>query len=265
MKYSICHQKICRNNSKNWTAPWKLTTKATKRTSPSLKKAKKTKTLTNQFDEAQKNIKLQKDLALLETFDREDPTPVTFDAAEISRNELMYSGRGSATIAGANYEGVIQDRIKMLTDTTTDNTRWAPELAKKMMRGGLVSFNSEKEKGEVVEAAKEYAHKLGRSASNARKGLPDVISEYEFAPLTERMQASITDRYIRGKHVNLAAKPHKSEVLNHIRTSLFRNNTYLARDGAVFMRKVEDMLAGSKPAGNKSAPKKQGKPAAIKK
>lgn len=196
----------------------------------------------------------QGDLAQMEQFDRDDISAVVFDPAEVSREDLLHSGRGSATITAGNFEGVVQDRIKMLTDTTQDGTRWAPEMAKRMMRGGLVSFKSEEEKAAVVEAAKDYAYRLRRSASNVRKGLPDVVAEHEFAPLPARMQTSIVDRYVRGRHTDVKAKPHGSEVLNHVRASLARNNTYLGRDGAVFLRRVEGLLAGSRAA---TKPKKQ--------
>ncbi|GAM82149.1 hypothetical protein ANO11243_001280 [Dothideomycetidae sp. 11243] len=196
----------------------------------------------------------QQDLATMEQFDREDVTPVVFDPATVTREEFLHSGRGGSTISAGNFEGVIQDRVKMLTEMRQDATRYAPDMARKMMRGGLVSFNSEQEKDAVVKEAKSYAHRLKKSASNVRKGLPDVISEYEFAPLADNMQTTIVDRYVRGKHADLAAKPHKSEVMNHVRASLSRNGTYLARDSAVFLRKVESIIAGSK-----SPPKEQRK------
>ena len=151
---------------------------------------------------------LQQQLNELEQFDKQDITPVTFTPAPVTRAELLHSGQGNATITAGNFEGVIQDRVKALTERSHATTRYAPEMAKTMMRGGLISFNSPEERDAVVGAAKDYAHRLKRSASNVRKGLPDIVSEFGFAPLPDKLQDSIVDRYVRGRHTDLAGRPH---------------------------------------------------------
>lgn len=201
---------------------------------------------------------LQHDLHMLEQYDREDVTAVPFTPAHVTpaeiREQYLHSGRGTATISASNFEGVVQDRIKMLTEMRQADFRYAPDMAKKMMRGGLISFNSEEEKAEVVAAAKDYAYKLNKSANKARKG-EEGVTEHEFAPLPQATQDAILARYVRGRYWDMEKKRFKSEVLNRVSVNVAKNNTYLGRDGAVFLKKVQGLVAPQEGARGKQAGK----------
>ncbi|KAF2222392.1 hypothetical protein BDZ85DRAFT_263576 [Elsinoe ampelina] len=185
---------------------------------------------------------LQRDLHDLETYDKHEVTPIPFFPAETSKEQYLRAGRGNATISAANFEGVVQDRIKALTDKRQNDFRYAPDIAKRMMRGGLVSFQSEKERDEVVAAAQDYAYKLKISASKARKG-KDEVAEHEFAPLSDSMQSAIVARYVKGKYWEMSRKRYDSDLLNQVSAAVAQNNTYLGRDSAVFMKKLQAMVA----------------------
>ncbi|KAF4555698.1 Hypothetical protein D9617_2g056610 [Elsinoe fawcettii] len=184
---------------------------------------------------------LQRDLHDLEMYDKHDITPIPFSPAESSKQHYLHAGRGNATIAAANFEGVVQDRIKALTDKRQNDFRYAPDIAARMMRGGLVSFESAKERDEVNAAAQDYAYSLNRSASKARKG-KDEVGEHDFAPLDEHMQNSILSRHVRGRYWDMDKKRYKSNVLNHVSAAVTKNNTYLGRDSAVFLKKVQGLV-----------------------
>ncbi|KAG8630569.1 hypothetical protein KVT40_002188 [Elsinoe batatas] len=199
---------------------------------------------------------LQRDLHDLETYDKHEVTPIPFSPTETSKEQYLRAGRGNATIAAANFEGVVQDRIKALTDKRQNDFRYAPDIAKRMMRGGLVSFQSEKERDEVVAAAQDYAYKLKTSASKARKG-KDEVAEHEFAPLSDTMQSAIVARYVKGKYWEMSKKRYNSDLLNQVSAAVAQNNTYLSRDSAVFMKKLQAMVAPPRQGGGQKQARKQ--------
>ncbi|PNS20251.1 hypothetical protein CAC42_5701 [Sphaceloma murrayae] len=193
---------------------------------------------------------LQHDLNMLEQYDKADVTPIPFAPAQTSREAYLHSGLGAATISAKNFEGVIQDRIKALTESRQGTFRYAPDMAKRMMRGGLISFNSVEERDEVVAAAKDYAYKVRRSASKARKG-EEGPGEWDFAPVSERTVGEMVGRYVRGRYWGMHGEGGEgNKVLDHVARAVAQNNTYLGRDGAVFMNKVKGLVT-PQPRGGK--------------
>ena len=162
----------------------------------------------------------QHEMALLEQFDKEDIGDVSFDPDTVSRDEFLRLGQGGATIAGNNYEGVIEDRVKLLSERMQDGFRWAPDMGERLKKGEFVDFKDEAEK-QVVQ--KMFGRKV-------------------FEPVSEKSQAVLVDRLVRGKYGDLNAKPHQQDLLNHVARATLKNGTYLEEDGSRFLKKVRSLL-----------------------
>ena len=183
----------------------------------------------------------QHELALLEQFDKEDVTEVPFEHDTMTKEEFLRLGQGGATIAGGNSEGVIEDRLKQLSEATQDGFRNVPDIAAKMMKGGSVNFKDEAEKEAVVAAAEAYAENR-RQAFATRFGDDATKREFQFGPLAIQQQDSIVNKMVRGKYQDVNATSHKHDILNHIARATLRNGTYLDGDGSRFLQKVQSLL-----------------------
>lgn len=184
----------------------------------------------------------QHELALLEQFDKEDITAVPFRPDSVTSDEYLKLGQSGATIAAGNYEGVIDDRLKLAAEPTADGFRHPPYLAHKMMSGQIIRFKDRAEKDAVLGAAKKIAENRAARIS-AQRGGEDISPEnFDFAPLTAQVQDSTLNKMVKGVYGDLNATPHKQGVLNEIQKMTMKNPTYLSEDGARFLNKVRTLL-----------------------
>lgn len=173
------------------------------------------------------------ELTILEQFDKQDVTAVSFQPETVSRDEYLKLGQGGATIAAGNFAGVIEDRIKIVAEATQDDFRYAPDIAKRMIRGELVSFKNEQEKADVLATIKR--------------------EDFNFSTLPDASQQVIFDKFVRGSYPDPRAAPHKNKILNEVARTLSRNATYLNKDSAKLLRKLGSLLPSEAPA-RKPAP-----------
>lgn len=177
------------------------------------------------------------ELVILEQFDKQDVTAVPFAPEAVTRDEYLKLGQGGATIAAGNFAGVIEDRIRIVAEATQDEFRYAPDIAKRMIKGELVSFKDEKEKADVLATVKK--------------------EDFAFAAIPANSQTVMFDKFVRGAYPDLNAAPHKNKVLNEIARTISRNSTYLNKDSTKLLRKIGSLLpseaAARKPA---AAPRK---------
>ncbi|KAI5210405.1 hypothetical protein E4T39_00136 [Aureobasidium subglaciale] len=177
------------------------------------------------------------ELTLLEQFDKQEVTAVPFEPETVSRDEYLKLGQGGATIAAGNFAGVIEDRIKIVAEATQDEFRYAPDIAKRMIKGELVSFKDEQEKADVLATVKK--------------------EDFDFSAISSSSQGVMFDKFVRGAYPDLKASPHKNKILNEIARTISRNSTYLNKDSTKLLRKIGSLLpseaAARKPA---VAPKK---------
>lgn len=185
----------------------------------------------------------QHHMALMEQFDKQDVGNVAFDPDPVTRDEYLRLGQGGATIAAGNYEGVIEDRIKTLTELTQDGFRYPPHLAKRLQSGEFVSFEDEEERDAVLRAFRTHDvmspyPKLQKTEKSAAEMKP----RNKFAPLSEASQKVMLDKLVRGKYGDMKATPYKHDILNHVARSTLQNGTYLSEDGNKFLKKVQSLL-----------------------
>ncbi|KAH0372906.1 hypothetical protein KCU65_g822, partial [Aureobasidium melanogenum] len=172
------------------------------------------------------------ELTILEQFDKQEVTAVPFEPETVSRDEYLKLGQGGATIAAGNFAGVIEDRIKIVAEAQQDEFRYAPDIAKRMIKGELVSFKNEEEKAAVLATVKK--------------------EDFKFSALSSNSQNVMFDKFVRGAYPDLKAAPHKNKVLNEIARTISRNSTYLDKDSTKLLRKIGSLLpseaAARKPA-----------------
>ncbi|KAI4761607.1 hypothetical protein E4T52_06184 [Aureobasidium sp. EXF-3400] len=177
------------------------------------------------------------ELTILEQFDKQEVTAVPFEPETVSRDEYLKLGQGGATIAAGNFAGVIEDRIKIVAEAQQDDFRYPPHIAKRMIKGELVSFKDEAEKEAVLATVKK--------------------EDFKFAALNANSQNVMFDKFVRGTYPDPKAATHKNKILNEIASTISRNSTYLNKDSTKLLRKIGSLLpseaAARKPA---AAPKK---------
>lgn len=192
-----------------------------------------------QEDEGSVAPSTQHELILLEQFDKQDITAVPFEPESVTKDDYLKLGQGGATIAAGNYEGVVEDRLRLLAEPTQDNFRHAPDIALRMLKGNFVSFKDEKEKAAVVAAAEKHAH----------------LRTDAFEPVPKKGQDALFDKLVRGSYADPSLAPHKQSILNDVVRNTLRNSTYLEKDQSKLFRKIRSLLPSEAAAARKPAPK----------
>jgi len=184
----------------------------------------------------------QHEMELLDQFDRQQVTEVSYTPDTLSKEGYLKLGQNGATLAAKNYEGVIEDRLKFLSERTQDNFRYAPHIAQRMMKGQFVSFQNEEERDTVVAAAEKHAQHLANKIARRKPGELIEKREFHFSPLSQESQEQMVDMLIRGKYPDPNVGTYKQDILNHVARSTIKNGTYLAGDGSKFLQKVRSLL-----------------------
>lgn len=195
------------------------------------------------------------ELFLLEQYDKEQITPVPFTPDAVTPETYLQLGQGGSTIAGNNYAGVLEDRLKLLSERTQDSFRHAPDLASRMMKGHFISFASAEEKAAVVAAAEKYAQTNADTISTQKGGESVEKKEFEFAPVAQKSSDGLIDKLVRGRYGDLNAAGYKQDVLNQIARNTLRNPTYLDEDGNKLLRKIRSLLPAENAGGAGAARK----------
>lgn len=162
------------------------------------------------------------ELTMLEQFDKQEVTAVPFEPETVSRDEYLKLGQGGATIAAGNFAGVIEDRIKIVAEAQQDEFRYPPHIAKRMLKGDLVSFKDEAEKEAVLATVKK--------------------EDFQFSALNSNSQNVMFDKFVRGTYPDPKAATHKNKILNEIASTISRNSTYLSKDSTKLLRKIGSLL-----------------------
>lgn len=181
------------------------------------------------------------------------PMPGTpFIAAALTREGLKTAGDGASTIAAGNFEGVLNDRLKVVTEPGNDvASRDVHYLAQKLLNRQLVYFRSEDE----IEATLEECKRItGRGALLTEQEYADLnldATQPYFTPFPEGVRKTLVSHMVNGQYDSqglFAGKaPHKQEVLNEVEKNLMRNGTYLNSDSSRLLQKVRSLLPVATP------------------
>lgn len=166
---------------------------------------------------------------------------------DLTRKALMVAGHGASTIAGGNFEGALNDRLKIIAEPGSDEVhRDVHHLARKLLNRQLVFFRSVEEKESVLTECNRIT---GRGASmtdqeRAAKG-PDTERPY-FEPIPEGVRKNLVSNMVNGQYdpegLLKGAEKHKQSALNEIERTLMRNGTYLKGDSSRVLQKVRSLL-----------------------
>ena len=176
--------------------------------------------------------------------------PPTIQPGTPSSADLLSGTYSPATIAGAGFESVIENRMKTVAGPGQQDARDPRYLAQKMMSGQFVRFASREERAAVEEQAKKIAERRSRERAR-QKGLSSeevqpTANNYEFNPLPDGVRKAMVDRMVMGtydpKDFLGGKQNYKQPVLNEIAKMTLRNETYLSGDGDRFLRKVQSLL-----------------------
>lgn len=194
------------------------------------------------------------------------PPGMPYDAGHFTRQDLKSAGNGAATIAATNFEGVVNERLKIIAEPGNDAAhRDVHYLAQKLLNRQIAFFRSEEEKSAVLRECRRITG-LGQSMTDQEraakdqervdKGLPPFQPTY-FQPLPESVRKNIVDHLVRGtydaKGLLAGKQNHKQPVLNEVERGLMRNGTYLQSDSSRLMQKVRSLLPAAAPAAKSGA------------
>lgn len=132
-----------------------------------------------------------------------------------SKQELLSGGHGTATIAGRNFEGVVEDRIRHA-------------LSPGARPGEILS---EERVGQAAEQGRTVRIYRGRGDAGS-------------SVLKEEVRNKVVEKLVRG-HVggtDLLRRGKKLHPINTIRKELLKNGTYLASDARKLVEKVRGFL-----------------------
>lgn len=143
-----------------------------------------------------------------------------YEPKGFQKKELLRRGEGTATIAGRNFEGVVEDRFHhaLSPGTRAGEVLSNERIKQKMAQGQAV----------VVKRAaddKTYAGDL----------------------LNEAVRKSVVDKLVRGHYdgrglLTPGKEGEKPHPVDDVRKNLLRNGTYLASDAGKLVEKVQSFL-----------------------
>lgn len=134
-----------------------------------------------------------------------------------TKKELLRSGEGTATIAGKNFAGVLEDRVHFVVDPGR--------------RGGV----------NVSEAYTQQKREQGQLVRRLRVEGEKVSKKRNL--LSESAREAVVGKLVRGRFDSKGALNGKSEgPLEEIKKKLLLNGTYLGSDARKLVDKVQGFL-----------------------
>ncbi len=206
--------------------------------------------------------------AFSETFDLpSDASSLEMQTSLI--NELL-DKFGPATLAGNGAAGVVQARLRSIADAgIADGDREISDLARRLLKGNIVRFESREERAAAEWEAKQIQQDMFMRAQQKKKtnstGPP---SNPKFAPLSEKVRRSAFEELVGGQIEGKQLLGQKSDAaktppLEIIGMMALKNDTYTTEDRERFVAKVQSLLPASMLAGSAAA-SKQPRPATAK-
>jgi len=188
------------------------------------------------------------------TAPRIPPSGTPFESTMPTQEQLLLSGSNTSTMAGANFESVLNNRIRTSTDPSYSSSRRSiPELAHRLARAKIVQFESKDEQKAVENLLREH-HSRKWTIKDQQRADKGLGTDPYFRPLPKSVRNSLVQSVVKGVYdsegiLNGGAQKHKQPVLNEIAKMTMMNGTYLSGDGERFLRKVQSLLPAAVQAG----------------
>ncbi|KAI9880146.1 MAG: hypothetical protein M1830_005175 [Pleopsidium flavum] len=187
-----------------------------------------------------------------EKAEKERGSRVPFQPLEVTQDRLR--GDGPAVVVGEfGMANIVEEKLDWLAERPIGSYRRTDELARRLLSGEFVRFESDAEKDAVVKRAETLAVEEGIRLSE-RKGEVVQPKEAGFEPITEEDRNLLVERLLKGSHEAPGSPPPEDGVLKELLRVTHRNETYLPRDASSLLGKVRGLLPAqtsraSRPAG----------------
>ncbi|KAK5120360.1 hypothetical protein LTR85_006299 [Meristemomyces frigidus] len=177
------------------------------------------------------------------------PLPgVPFEPASPMKDDLLLAGNNAATIAAANFEGVLNDRIRTVAEPgqlPSSSARSTHYLAQKLLSRQIVQFVDAEEKKAVIDECRHITGRGGKMTDQERAAKGPDNPPY-FEPLPEAVRKSLVGKMVNGVYdkdgLLQGKQKHRQPLLNEVARITMRNGTYLGKDGDRLLKKVQSLL-----------------------
>lgn len=176
----------------------------------------------------------------LEQFDKDHAADVPFDPDTPTSQAHLRSGQGTATVAGGNHEGIVEDFLKRVAEPLQDGVRHAPDLAKRMLKRAYIDVRGQEERDAVVAAA-GMRENMRLAAIAAKSGKSVSPCETGFAAIGPIQRQSLLDRFIRGR-ADHEKQHNKDRILGPISQTTMINSSYGVRQAASFEAAIKSLM-----------------------
>jgi hypothetical protein len=156
---------------------------------------------------------------------------------------------GPATLAGNGTESMVEARINSISNAgISDSDRDPVYLARKLMKGNLVRFESREERAAVEEEAKKLAKEMMQRQHDFRKRIDNLRPpRHKFAPLNSSVQQRIVNDMVAGRVQDSELLSPEKEIsaaplMEKISRMALMNDTYTRGDRARLVDKVRSLL-----------------------
>ena len=175
-------------------------------------------------------------------------------AAISAESLLLETGSSTATIANSNFSGLLRDRLHTIAEPgqLPHAPRSTHALAKKILGGQIVRFESEKERDAVHEECRRITGR-GRNMTDQERASKGADDQHPyFRPLSSNVKSSLIGSMVKGVYdkdgLLRGQAKHKQPILNEIQRITMRNGTYASKDGERVLAKVRSLLPAMAPA-----------------
>lgn len=177
------------------------------------------------------------------------PLPgVPFEPSPSSEDELTLSGNNAATIAAANFEGVLNDCIRTVAEpghSPHSTNRDVYYLAQKVLSRQIVRFVDADEKKAVIDECRRITGRGARMTDQERAAKGPDDHPY-FDPLPETVRKSLVGKMVNGVYdkdgLFEGKQKYRQPLLNEVARLTMRNGTYLGQDSERLLKKVQSLL-----------------------
>ena len=139
---------------------------------------------------------------------------------------------------------VVEERLRLLARRSMmEGVAGREELVRRMLGGGFVRFEDEREKREVLAEAERISK---RDAELKSEDTGEVVEAEptEFVGLEEAERKAVVEGLLKGQYT-IGGEGVKG-ILGHLMRNTSRNETYLPSDGSMLLEKVRTLLPAQK-------------------
>lgn len=186
-----------------------------------------------------------------ELYEKNKPVPVRYDPQHPEFATLKDTWPCLPTDSTASAVSV-SERLSWLSGRVANGYEPPHELGKRLFDGKSVSFSSEEEKAQAIEAAQKLAQQQADKLTQEKGDLVEPV-DISFQPINAEDQKTLIRTLVQGDYSEREPLPaNKPPVFGQIMTTLGNNETYRTPGkSSQFLDKVDSLLSARRPAAAK--------------